>query len=704
MKTIRAKVRFILIISLTGSILLSIFNIISNSIQNNAKKEQILLYDAVGASKDIKYNMAVTRKFEQQYLREPMQVTADIAIRNNSQIRTKSKELAKKYKDYPELSVQFKKIEESASSYREQYITLIKMYQEIGYNQNQGLKGEIAEAENAILAYFAKNKDGQLSNQFAEITMYEKQYLATKDEDLYKQFLLLSSSFEQNVSESKLNQDQKKSLLALFDTFHNSTKIMVANYYITDDYIESFDKAGTAIEKAALEVDQKVGEAQQELTKSLNNQSRFMFISSMLISFLLVAVLLSIGIFLIRAISASIASLKSGAEKIGSGDLTHRVKKVTNDEMGELAHTFNQMAEKVLISLTDVMHSADKLNSSSQNLAAISEETSAQSNEVNQAIRQVAIGASSQTTQLEESNTIIKNVTVSINESEKLTHDIALEAKRTELEGQSGLDVIQSLQLTSDQFLELANHLTLQIQNASKQSQEISSIVGTIQEIAENTNLLALNAAIESARAGEAGRSFAVVASEVRKLAERSKSEAQNIQKVIKNMNGQMAKLMYEAEKFNEYKEKQSTSVDLTKNAFGNIVQNVSSINTKISAVQQSITGIQSSNNILSEQMETVYEISEQSAAASEEVSASSETQLLAISQVNEAASALSNIASGLQAIVSQFQLEGIDLNQDKITPSEKGTDRKREYNIFSKVKLKKLVKKIPSLSKRKKS
>ncbi|PLT31484.1 methyl-accepting chemotaxis protein [Peribacillus deserti] len=690
MKTIRAKVRLILIISLTGSILLGIINIISNTIQNNSKHEQMLLYNAVGASKDIKYNMALTRKFEQQYLREPMQVTADIAIRNNSQIRTKSKELAGKYQDYPEISAQFKKIQENASSYRDQYITLIKMYEEIGYRENQGLKGEISQSKEAIVSFLSKNKNGSLSRQFDTITLYEKQYLATKDDDAYKQFLLLSSSFKENVSSSKLKPDQKKTLLGLFETFHNSTKIMVANYYITDDYIESFDKAATAIENAALEVDQKVGAAQQKLNDRLNEQSAFLFFSALVMSLLLVAVLLTAGIFLIRAISTSIASLKSGAEKIGSGDLTYRVKRHANDEMGELADTFNQMAEKVLVSLKDVIHSADKLNSSSQNLAAISQETSAQSNEVNQAIRQVAIGAFNQTSQLEESNTVIKNVTLSINESEELTQDIAREAKRTEMEGHSGLEVVQSLQLTSNQFLELANHLTAQVRNASRQSEEISSIVGTIQEIAENTNLLALNAAIESARAGEAGRSFAVVASEVRKLAERSKSEALNIQKVIKNMNGQMVKLMDEVENFNEYKEKQSYSVNQTKSAFENIVQNVISINTKISSVQKSITGIQHSNGILSEKMEAVYEISGQSAAVSEEVSASSETQLIAISQVNEAASELSLIASDLQTIVSQFQLERMDMESQSEQASIKTTKRK--------------FKKRPRLSKKKKA
>nr|WP_042345259.1 methyl-accepting chemotaxis protein [Bacillus massiliigorillae] len=649
MFSIKAKIGMILIMTTIGLVVFFSFNMISNNLSEDARKKDDALSNAVVVSKEIKYEMMQARNYSQQYLQKPQQGTAILVLNEIDKIQKQTNLLKKQFKNNKEVLVSFDRIDKSTKEYIEKFNTLTDLNKKIGYTISLGLRGEtskLAKEANKILI-----NNESLYKRFQYIRQLEKIYYSTKDPDVYDEYMTSLNDFTTLIQ----NDEAVKKIISEYSIVFTNTITSIRD---SEKLALTFDNSTTTIERAIFEVEQSVGNQKKSIQKSLNGQIKKLSNLLIIVSAIILIILAAISYLLSKSIQSSIALFKKGANKIGEGDLNSRVKIKAKDEIGELAITFNEMANTMQQALLKVHTSAEQLNSSSQHLAAISEETTAQSNEVNAAVKQVALGANYQASQLDDSNTIMLRVEKAINDTETISKEIYKEAVLTEAQGKEGIETIHLLEDTSHQFLELSNHLIIQVQQAAEFSNSIASIVNTIQEIAENTNLLALNASIESARAGEAGKGFAVVANEVRKLAEKTKAEALSIQEVIFNMNGQMQQLLTESEKFNEYKTIQSNSVTTTKNAFTTIVDHVSGITSKIAIIQKAVNEIQSSNTFLGEKMHSIYEISQQSASAAEEVSSSSENQLTAISQVSEAATQLSYIANDLQNAISTFKLK----------------------------------------------
>lgn len=651
MKSIKAKIGFILLMSITGLLIFFSINIISDNIRENARLENEKLSEAVIDSKTIKEDMMNVRKYELQYIRNPQQSSSDLVFKNIESVHKRSEKLEKQFKSNKEITSIFKKIDTNALQYEKNFNTLSKMFSKIGYTSETGLRGKTNHEAKSVEKALIDGKSSDLAEKFNYIRKLENIYLTTRNEVVYGEYTNAANSLGEDLKANKY-------IYSIYNNYKESFKDTVSVYRESSRFMVTFDSSANSIEKSVAEVEQKVSKQKELIEEEVNNRNSLLSTILVIISIVIVVLLLLIGYVLMKSIQNAITTLKEGAIRIGSGDLNHRVQVKSKDEISELADTFNEMAKKMETTLSKVLSSADQLNSSSQHLAAISEETTAQANEVNAAVKQVAVGAADQTMQIEEGNDNMSNVQNAIYDTNEISKDIYQEAILTEKQGQEGIETIHTLENTSHQFLELANHLTKQVHNASQQSKSISNIVTTIQEIAENTDLLALNASIESARAGEAGKSFAVVASEVRKLSERTKTEALNIQELIISMNNQMNNLLNDSEKFDEYKIIQSESVLSTKTAFEQIVSHVTQITRKISLIQNGIQHVQSSNHSLSEKLKGIYVISEHSASVAEEVSASSENQLTAISQVSEAATQLSFIASDLQNVIGSFQLK----------------------------------------------
>ncbi|MBF0239230.1 MAG: methyl-accepting chemotaxis protein [SAR324 cluster bacterium] len=307
-----------------------------------------------------------------------------------------------------------------------------------------------------------------------------------------------------------------------------------------------------------------------------------------------VVLLVSIWWLTVRVVILPVRHLQRQVHEMASGNLNFQFDYHTNDELGDLAQSLEQMREVIQHRITrTLMDSSQELSRVSGNLDEASSSLVDEAKflhqkndaimgsitQITQQIGGVAAATEQASQNIRELNRTIQTLSANIQQVENSSghmdqyiQNSVQHVQQISSDLQQGSRTVSGLSEKMENIYENTNTIVKVSNQAAKEGTHalevtyslteragnISNITRMLEDIAAQTSMLSLNASIEAAKAGNAGQGFSVVAASIRQLASQASQSNEQIvaeigqihqliittQSTVKNVNDRLIDLV----------------------------------------------------------------------------------------------------------------------------------------------------------------
>ena len=382
------------------------------------------------------------------------------------------------------------------------------------------------------------------------------------------------------------------------------------------------------------------GERESIVQDAISDMLRSLVLRSVCLNVLFIAVM----VYLSFKIRKPLLTTAEYIDQIANGNLSGNLEvKSVIREVTTLIRASVSMRDKLNSIVTEVDGHAAQLDSSMELLNTLASASSKGTNQIRQAVDELAATATSLAENVQTVNSRMLEMGDNVNAIHSET--VTLNENSNKMD-RANRNASESMNLVLESSHTSSDIITEMIVQVKATNEAIASISKAVELISD----------IEAARAGQAGKGFAVVATEIKQLAEQSSQSADTIKKIADDILEKSNKSVELTERMRALAEKEQADIGGAKNGFDALSQIIEANVTTAGIIAEKTKNLEELKQTIINSITELSAISEENAASNEEVTANVSDIAEAVNKISDDTGTIKKVSTDLEELMQYFK------------------------------------------------